>query len=582
MVKLVELIKEHKFALILAVFVSIIVVLPQIYFRIEHRDDGVYQGIELLPDSPWSARVREIQDGHSLGSIYYKDGKDNPYLFQPLGSMVVGYMGKLFSLGINNTILLSRIVLPFLTVVLMYAFVYLFSRSKDVALSATSIILLVDGLLSPFGISQVVSGVSPSSFLEIARPVNSAMIFIPLFAFLCAFWRFYQTKNWKYGFLSSFFLGLNFYNYFYSWTYLYAFGSLLGLIFLIQKKWKEVGVITMVYAGALIFFVPYAINLWKATKFPSYEEVSLRFGVVFTYAPIFIGFVALVSIIVFLLFFKREDKEKYFFGLAIMLAPLITMNQQLLTGKVIQAGHYHWYFHKPMAIVFLLIIVFELLSRFSLNSCRKWFAAMTVLISMATGSFVQAWSFYVDYPSRDGGERAITRQKYGPVMKWLNANAAKESVVFANDEASHITVIYTPLNVFYHRAAIYQLEATTKRLIEVLFSLYRLRGVDALQAEKVFMAERGYISSNIYGMHYKEVLGSYEAIPDGKIEEIIELYKESLSVSTDEWFKNILDKYKVEYLIWDYAIDPMWKLDRFTYLEKAAEFGHISIYRLKA
>ena len=83
----------------------------------------IYQGIELLPDSPWSARVREVQDGHpNFGSIYYKDGKDNPYLFQPLGSMAVGYMGKVFSLDINNTLLLSRFVLTFVAFFLIYGF----------------------------------------------------------------------------------------------------------------------------------------------------------------------------------------------------------------------------------------------------------------------------------------------------------------------------------------------------------------------------------------------------------------------------------------------------------------------------
>src|SRR3989344_717545 len=116
--------REHWVAIILALLTSVIVAAPQVYFRFEHRGDGVYQGIELLPDSPRSALTREVLDGHpGMGNVYYKDGKDGPYLWQPLQPMAVGYLGKLFSLDINNTILLSRIVLSFVVFLLIYSFV---------------------------------------------------------------------------------------------------------------------------------------------------------------------------------------------------------------------------------------------------------------------------------------------------------------------------------------------------------------------------------------------------------------------------------------------------------------------------
>jgi len=80
--KFKKIVYEHKAIIFLAIFISILAAFPQIYFRIEHNNDGLYQGIELLPDSPWSARAREVQDGHpNFGNIYNKDGKDNPYLF---------------------------------------------------------------------------------------------------------------------------------------------------------------------------------------------------------------------------------------------------------------------------------------------------------------------------------------------------------------------------------------------------------------------------------------------------------------------------------------------------------------------
>ncbi|MEK7567331.1 MAG: hypothetical protein AAB513_00210 [Patescibacteria group bacterium] len=581
-----QVLVEHRWVFILAILTSVIVSFPQIYFRVDHGEgrfgDGIYQGIELLPDSPWSARVREVQDGHpNFGSIYYKEGKGDPYLFQPLGSMVAAYAGKLFSLGINNTILLSRLALTFFTSLLIYAFVYLFSREKIVALCCTAVLLLAESILSYFGLKQILQGISPEDFLRIARPVNPAMIYILFFGFMTAFWLFYQKGTWRYGILSAILLGLNFYNYFYSWTFLYAFGGFLFLILIIRKNWQKAFKIGTVFVGALLLMIPYAINFYRATLHPAYAEASVRFGVIETHAPLFVGFVVIVALVIFLWKFPREDREKYIFGLALLLAPFLTMNQQLLTGKVLQAAHYHWFFHKPIAVIFTLIVVFYLLERYKLFLYKKVLAVLIISTSIATGVFVQGTSYVGG--DNDGGSVAIERQKYGPVMKWLNANAEKEAVVMSNNETSHMVAIYTPLNLFYHRAAMYSLAATKERLLEVWFTFYRLNGVGATDAREKIFADRELVSANIYGMYYRELLGAYEAIPDEKIEEIVKLYEKGLTISNSKWLKQMMDKYEVEYIVWDKNNNPTWELDQYDYLNKVVDFSdyNLAIYHFR-
>ncbi len=575
--RLVQIARVHWVALTLAAVLSLITIFPQVYFRIDHRNDGVYKGIELLPDSPWSARAREVQDGHpNFGSIYYKDGKDNPYLFQPLGSMVVAYMGEVFSFDINNTLLLSRIVLPFVSFLLIYAFVFLFCRDRLIALSSAAVLLFADSLLSFSGLSRMVHGLSPDSFLRLARPVNPAMIYILLFGFLISFWLFYRERKWKYGVVSAVLLGLNFYNYFYSWTYLFAFGGMLGLFLLIQKKWYSALQISSVFFGAIVIAIPYIINLIKTTSHPVYLEASFRTGIVFTHSLLFVGVLVMFALAVYVFGFPKEDKEKYLFGLALSLTPFVTMNQQFLTGKVLQAAHYHWFFHKPIAVIFVFIVFFHFMCKWNLHLYKKIIAVLIIVGSVAAGSFVQAASYFHD--DRDGGAIAIERQKYGSVMDWLNAHVAKESVVLSNDEISHLTVIYTPLNVFYHRAAPYSLSATKARLLEVLFTFYRLRGVSAKDAPQIFTDERGYISANVYGIHYRELLGSYEAIPDEQVNEILNGYLETLKTPTPQWLQGTFKKYEVEYVVWDKKTDPSWNLNQYKFLKKAAEFGDVSIY----
>jgi len=579
MERLKHLIWEHKGAVILATLVSLMVAAPQIAFRYEHRSDGVYQGIELLPDSPWSSRVREVMDGHpAFGSIYYKDGKSDPYLFQPGGSMTVAYMGEAFGFDINNTILLARLVLTFITFLLIYAFIVLISGDRLAALAGTSVLLEADAVMNLSGIKNLLHGISPSDFLSIGLPVDPAMLFIPLFAFLIAFWLFYKNRDWRFGVASTILLGLNFYNYFYSWTYLYAFGGFLVLLLLLKRDWREAVRIGSVFAGALLLAIPYGINIYRAAQYPIYAEVGERFGIVATHAPLFIGLIALGALVMFYLWFPRGDKQKYLFWLALLLAPILTLNQQILTGKEMQSAHYHWYFHKPLAVIVTVILIFYLLNRLKTTWYRVALAILMVAGSFAVGVFIQTDS-YLHNRGDYGGTAALQQQRYGPVMQWLNRSAMKEDVVLGNSDISYLVTIYTPLNVFYHRAAFMSLAATHERLLDSLFTFYRLRGVGAADAQKVFFAERGSISSSIYGIYYRQLSGSYEAIPDEKLGEILAAYQKTLATPTPAWLKQEMAQYEVNYVVWDKKNDPSWQLQKYQFLKETAVFGDIHIYR---
>lgn len=570
--------RAHWAALCVAAIAAATVAFPQVYFRVDHADDGVYQGVELLPDNPWSPRVREIMDGHGFGSIYYKDGKDDPYLFQPLGSMTVAYIGKAFGLEINNTLLLSRSLLAGAAFLLIYAFAFLLARDRLVALAGASALLFADAAMSYSGMKQILSGISPSSFLNIGQPANPAMIYIPLFAFLAAFWLFYRKRQYRWGVASAILLGLNFYIYFYSWTYLYAFGGLLAFLFLLRGNWREAVRIGSVFAGALLVAIPYGINLYRASQYATFAEVSVRMGIVQTHAPLFVGLTVLIALGFFLALFPREDAEKRLFWFALLLAPFVTLNQQILTGKEMQAAHYHWYFHKPIAVLFLIVTAFYLLGRFQSGRYRRAFAALLIAGSIAVGAFIQYASYFRG--GEDGGAMAISRQRYGPVLSWLNQNAVRDEVVLANDPVSHHVAIYTPLNVAYHRAGYASLSATRERLLDTLFIFYRIRGVGD-DAEQVFFKEREFISWNLYGLYYRQLSGSYEAIPDGELRDIASRYRATLATPASKWLKGKLADYSVNYVVWDKKANPDWRVSGYDFLEEAAVYGDIVIYNFK-
>jgi len=245
-----QILKNHKWAIFLALLASVIIVYPQIYLRYDLSD--VYQGVEIIGASEdemaWLSRVREAYDGHSsISNAYFKEGKDDPYLVQPLGSNIVAYFGKIFSLSINNTVLLSRIVMTFFVFLLIYGFVFLLSKEKMVALSTSSFLVLANALFSRPALFEILKGQSPSlSYINYTRPVNPLMTSFFFFGFLFCFWLFLDAstrlsarRQWFYGLASALMLGLSFYDYFYTWTFLYSFLGVLVLIFLFQKKSSE-------------------------------------------------------------------------------------------------------------------------------------------------------------------------------------------------------------------------------------------------------------------------------------------------------------------------------------------------------
>ena len=573
MEKIIQIIKNHKWAIILAAITLLIVVAPQIYFRYDNKE--IYKGIEQMADSPWTPRVEEAREGHfNFGAIYYKDGKSDPYLFQPLGSIVVAFLGKLFSLDLNSNLLLFRIIFPFIVFLLIYGFVFTLSKSKPAALTSAAVILLAESIISRSGIFSMLNGEAPRMFIYITRVVNPLMTFFFFFGFLLCFSLFWTRGKWWWGLASTLMLGLTFYDYFYTWTFLYAFFGVSGLILLFKRNWKELKKIIIISIGGAILAIPYFLNIYRATQHPNYKEVGEIFGLLKDRALTF-GFTVPVIFILFLIFFPRKWKEQYSFGLALVLAPFIVLNQQIITGRLLQVGHYHWFFHTPLAIVILLIMLFYWLSEKKLFFIKKAVLVSTLIMSIYTGIFIQATS----YIKSENGEIEI--QKYGPVMDWLKANSEKEEVVFGNDMTSHLVVIYTSLNVFHHRAAMYSLSASRERLFNSVFTYYRLDGVGKNDAQKFFFDNQEKTSWEIYGMLYRETVGNNRVTPDEVTQGLIDKYKESLSVPNNRFLDWVWNKYKVGYLVWDKKVDPKWQLDQYSFFKKVAEFDDFAIYEKK-
>ena len=566
-----EILSNHRLAIFLAFLVATIVASPQIYFR--YQSKNTYQGIDLAntPEEKfYLARIQEAKEGHfNLSGSFFKEGKKDPYLQPPLGEILVALLGKIFFLNLNNNILLARLLFSFLAFLLVYAFALLVSKKRLIALSSSTAVFLSDVLISRqgfFRFLKILKGESPTTnFLNFSRPVHPQIDFLFFFSFLTLFWLFYTKKHWHWGILSVLVLGLSFYVYPYLWIFLYAFLGIFLLILFFQKKWAEIKRIIFISLLGILIGIPYFLNFYKLISHPNFADLFNRLELIETRQP-FLPLLAPILLIIFLVLFPKEPRERYFFFLALILTPFLVYNQQLITGRDIQPFHFWFYFHVPLAIIILMVILFSLFPR-NFVKLKKVFSLLIIIFSIWTGIIIQRGSY------EEHKIQALETQRYGPILEWLNKNTQKEEVVFSDPEISNLIPIYTSLNVFYATPPDY-LAASKERLIDVVFLFYRLEGLEGEKASETFLKDRAEISGRIFGVYWREKKGDFGAISDEILYSLSYQYQDFLKIPLDK----ILTKYNIKYVIWDNQNYPNWFLDRYPPLRKVYEKGNIKIF----
>lgn len=572
----IKTLKIHKAAIFLAILVGVLVAFPQIYFRYDHQQE--YRGIDFMfshEEAFYLSRIQEAGEGRfNLSGSLFKEGKQDPYLQPPLGEILIASIGKMLFLDLNNTVLLARFILPFLFFLTAYTFVFLISRERLIALAASAVILLADGFFvnkeNFFSLLGLFSGnlpLIPEGF-QFFRPVHPQLSSLFFFAFLTSFWLFYKRKSLKFGVFSAIILGLSFYIYSYLWTFLFAFWGIFLLILFFQKRWPLLKkMISMLFLGSLIG-IPLILNYYFLLNHPYSSDFFKRLVLGEIPRELSLPFSAVFLLAIFLVFFPRKWKERYYFLLTSLLVPFLLYNQDLITGRNIQVAHYWRYYRLPLAFITLMILsasYFPALK--NLNKFKKPFFLFLITGSFLIGIVGQA-NFYSNHESN-----SLAFQRYGPIFEYFNGNIRKEeqkeNVVFSDQDLSSLIPVYTHFNVFYHPLPDYP-AITKERLIETFFLYHRLDGLDEKDAFEVFSRDRGAVSLGVFGAYWKEK----------EKDEVLHFLTQGYGNFLQIPLNRILAKYGVNYIIWDTKNFPSWSLEKYQFLEKVYGSEEFEIFKV--
>jgi hypothetical protein len=549
----------HFVTALLGLLFTLTVLLPHILQRFDVQYP--FRGIEIMPgdqEQYYAARVREVMDGFSGGgNTFYSSPKDQPAMQPALAEWCIAQMARLFGLDAMPAFVLAKGILAFGLVLAMVSFFTLATGKKWESLLTVTILLFAGSALhAPWNLPGFLFSSLSLDTLRFARLVHPLWSALWFFAALAALASWLRERGVRKILFMIFSFAMMLYSYVYAWTY---FGALLGFLFLwtcVRRDAARVRDLLLLTAGITIFGIPYLLHTWVLIHHPWYADTAARLGLVHLRTPVFGVWAA---VFLFLSpFANRAWRETAPLFPLLALSGILALNQQIITGIFLVPHHYHWYFLQPLAAGMLLLLVFSAVST-ALHSPRVRQGATGVLLLGAISfGMVQQARAYREVRALWG-----SRQEYAPILAFLRERTQPGVVTYGTkpESLSEMIPIYTSADLYSAGNANASL-TPMERARETLFFALWLRGVLPEEAKQKFLSDlRAEVSSRIYGIYYRELMGQYTAIPDALLEEHARVYEQYFHLSQNEK----LSLYPLHYLV----IEPQTpQTDALTMLER--------------
>lgn len=562
---LVIFLRHHWLALFGALIVGLVMVLPQVMFIVQSGDQ--YRGINIFETDAeyyYVSRIHEVYDGHyAIANSILAQGKDMPYVQPPLGELIVGGVGKLFNLEIATLLITFRFAASALLFLLVYWFALLLSqRDKLASVVAASAVLLGSNLVShPTDLLSMVRGTFDAQlFIDYARPINPQISSLFLFGFLVTLVRLFQTKRIMPAAIAAILYGASFYVYPYTWTFLSVVIGFSALWLLCKRHWWLFGLTCTIGVTGLMIAIPYFINTVAVVNHPSYEMLHSTWGLLDSHMPVFSAtIVAGLFFAAVLYWLKKNDRMSASVIALLFISGAVAINQQVITGKELYYGHYHWYFIKPFFALSGVLVMFELLRHVKFE---KYVRVSVFIIACGilayNGTMIQ-WTSYRHYY-----DSYLSMQRYGDVIEWLNENTERDEIAYIpqsfffplpdrnslSDYPSvtlgRLIVSYTSLNLYFSRYANFYLFEDVNYKTFNLYIVLKLLAVPSDQVSS-YLRDNPDIFSDYYLAYFKERGQTFNDIPD---EWIASLAKDYLFFNSLSW-EEIWQRYPVHYIVWD-------------------------------
>lgn len=582
-------IAKHASAYAAACAMAAMVISPLFLFA--YIAGPAYQGITIADhgiDELWYAsRVKEALEGHALGNPLLAIGKEGVDQHFSVYEQVFAGVWRLLGLA-------EHISVPFLlgayaflnvagVVLCLYALLRSLGCGKDV--SVVGAVAVVGGYAA--FLPNLLAGIS-----VYGRAFSPAVPSVFLFLFLFFFAKAVRTGRWLFVVWSGVVLLFLTYLYYYAWSFGMAFAaSYAALSF---ARHDRMGRRLSLAAGA----VGLAGGAYQVARLAAYAaspqgaSASYFHWVQHTRMPEFSWHLfLLLALAAAAFFFQRTDWRTTFFG-ALALGSIMVFNQHVVTGQMIQTGHYLSLILIPSLFV-VAFCLFDGLVRGA--AARRILLGAVLLFSILNTAVGQYRAAITNLPEK------LHRQAYAPILHALNKEETGV-VLSADSHDAYLVTIFTSHDLFWSYG--FGLFNVPTAYAERALSVYLYLNRDARNDPVAFLSEtlRNPNASSIYGNPqwfyggiYEAVEGRasgldwdvYHALADRSDSRLLPLRREMLARIADAENRlqsagdavKTLREMGVSHIIWDRTRNPEWDLS-FLEKEEVVESEGIVLYRL--
>lgn len=556
---------SHYAACIAGFFMAILVALPLIIFSVSNRD--VYQGINIPHYGSdghfYLTRAKEVLEGHPLGNPFIREGKDKQDYFFTYNDTILFKPWAWLGLGNSiNAVTLANMY-NFIGVMVLTVLIYfvVFQLSGNKLLSIVAAISAIGGYHLVYNKSFFYN-----DFNIYGRPMFPYLSSLAFFAYLNALIKGLQTRAWRDLIIAGLLYGLVFYVYFFNWTFCSALnGTLIGL-YAIRRDYKNCKAVLIIMGIGIIVGAYSVMNQILYFTSQNGSQAAYFHASSHTYAPILskIGSLTLL-LFIFFVYKRRQDTHiTVLFGL--ILAGWISLNQQIITGRVVEIGHYYWYFIVPISI----IISWYMVGRLIEHTCwSKWIYGGVLALVFLHASIGQ----YASIPVTVEAKRY--EQSYQPLLAALEKDQRSGVILAANDPQELLFTIYTHHDLFWYNL-LSLTDTPLERFHDALF-MYAYLHPAARKDFTTYM--RGCAETEIkkcgLGVLYWDIEGlssgfdyytyhdyvrrkDFSLLGPHREQTLKTLNAEFSSVKNDAAMNALLKKYEVNYIVWDKNRFPDW------------------------
>jgi len=584
----VLLFTEHWPALGAALVTTLIVSGPVIAFPFVAGE--AYRGINISrygdDEHYYMTRMNEALAGHALGQPFLREGKDEQNAIfsyvEPALALPLWALGLAENMNAAAYVNILNGVGVFAVVLLMYAFTLRLTNNRFISVGAALFAVLGYSIIETKSLFFSGTNIYGRSFFPFASSV-------PFFAFLIALYDSLVSERRYAWVVAGVLAGLLMYAYFYAWTFAYAMLLALGVIFLLLGDWRSL--LTVCRAGILGVALG-AYNLMELFRFQtSPESVTVSFfqahtlGRAAVMSKIGLGTISLAAVHTYL---RERDRTTYFVW-ALIAAGWIALNQQLVSGRIVQYGHYYWYFIVPLSV----FIGSYFFARIFPQRLHAYFAAVLVALALFAGVGQQYRSFLAQYPAK------LSEQRYAPVLAVLNEDQDGVVLTAASGETDvFLATIYTPHDLYWIPAA--SIYAYPEGRLQEALELHLYLNKDA-RKDPVGYLERalakGVSAQNTYVNLYIDLEGlrsghdyygyqrilkagevSFGGLRERLMKEIVSDYETRFR--DPERLRTLLKERNVRYVLWDRENYPEWDLSVLGHIEELVSSDGLVLYRL--